>query len=112
MAKRHRMTSARRAALRKAQLASARKRRRKKIARGAKAVGVVAGGIAVSAISYHANNYARHPTKALKDYRSAKGYIQKKRGKVSTTPAIKKRRPIGYYPSSKAQTAAMRRRRR
>lgn len=115
MAGRRRRSPRQKAALRKAQLASARKRRRRSWSRNAKAVGSVVGGIATSAALYHVNSYARNPSKAIKDYKTAKSFIDRKRGKTpALTPGLKTkpRKKIGYYPSNKAQSAALRRRTR
>lgn len=88
-------TAAQRAALKKAQAASARKRRNRKIKRGAAQGARVAGAFAGAALSYHIGNYARHPMKARKDYKSAKAAIKKYRTRKAPvflgTPALPKR---------------------
>ena len=109
MAKRRR-SARQRQALRKAQLVSARNRSRKgKFLKGAKLVGQVAGGIAVSAAVYHANEYARHPDKAVKHAKMAHGFVTKKAPKPAARSRPAKR--IGYYPSARSQRASLRRRR-
>jgi hypothetical protein len=104
MAKRYRMTPARRAALRKAQKASARRRRKRAVLSGVKAVGSVVGTIAVGAAIHHANNYAKDPAKAVKHGKIAHGYVKSKFGKgLKVDPnapgvALKSnRKPLRYY---------------
>jgi hypothetical protein len=104
MAKRYRMTPARRAALARAQKISARKRRKASFVRGAKAVGSVAGTIAVGAAVHHANS-------ALRDF---SGYAEGRKKDVATVkklfghgpkvdpnaPGVKlksNRKPVRYY---------------
>lgn len=109
MAKRYRMTPARKAALRKAQKASARKRRKRAVLSGAKSFGRVAGTIAVGAAIYHAESYARNPDKAVKHYKMAHGYTKSKFGKGprvdpnSPGVALKSnRKPLRYYGNGRA----------
>lgn len=91
-ARRKAMTGAQRAALRKAQLASARKRRRRGRAKVIAKAGLgLAGSVAGSAALYHVNSYARNPSKAVKDYKAAKSYIQRRRKPL--TPALKSKTP-------------------
>ena len=106
-----RRSARQRAALRKAQLASARKRRRGKWSRRSKAALGVVGTIAGAAALHHANYYAQNPRKAVSDYKAAKGYIDRKRGK-NLTPALKSkpRKRISYVASNKSQMASIRRR--
>lgn len=106
-----RRSAKQRAALRKAQLASARKRRRGKWSRRGKAALGVVGTIAGAAALHHANYYAQNPRKAVQDYKSVKGFVDRKRGK-SITPALKSRprKRIGYVAGQKSQMATIRRR--
>lgn len=107
MARRYRMTPARRAALAKAQKASARKRRKRAVISGLKTVGSVAGTVAVGAAIHHANSYARNPRQAVKDYNDIKGFI-KGSGKAKVDPnapgvALRSnRKPLRYYGNGRA----------
>lgn len=105
MARRYRMTPARRAALKKAQAASARKRRKRAFIGGAKAVGSVAGSIAVGAAVFHANKIARDPIGSIKgykqDYATAKSFFTGS-SKASVDPnapgvSLRGSRPLRYY---------------
>lgn len=67
MAKRHRMTPRRRAALKKAQAASARKRRRGRFKSVARGVGTGAAFVGGTFAAYHVNRYIVRPDQAVKE---------------------------------------------
>jgi hypothetical protein len=105
MAKRYRMTPARRAALARAQKASARKRRKRAVIGGLKAVGSVAGTVAVGALVHHANNYARNPQLVPKHYKAVKGYLSKGPRVDPNAPGVALRsnhKPLRYYGRGRA----------
>jgi hypothetical protein len=105
MAKRYRMTPARRAALARAQKASARKRRKAAVLGGLKAVGSVAGTVALGAAIHHANNYARNPALVPKHYKAAKGYLTKGPKVDPNAPGValrSNRKPLRYYGRGRA----------
>lgn len=110
-----RRSARQRAALRKAQLASARKRRRGKWGKRSKAALGVVGTIAGAAALHHVNYYAQNPRKAISDYKSAKNYVDRKRGKApALTPGLKSRprKRISYVAGQKSQMASIKRRSR
>ena len=67
MARRHRMTPRRRAALKKAQAASARKRRRGRFKSVARGVGTGAAFVGGTFAAYHVNRYIVHPNQAVRE---------------------------------------------
>lgn len=111
MARKYRMTPARRAALRKAQAASARKRRKAAFKSGLRAAGSVAGTIAVSALVYHGTKLAKEPVSTVRgykqDYHTVKGLFNKT-SKVRVDPNAPgvrlagNRKPLRYYGRGRA----------
>lgn len=87
MAKRYRMTAARKAALRKAQLASARKRRRRT---AVKRVATVVGGVGVVFATRRLNKYGDNPRLIGRDYRDAKNAIKTGRSRFKNRKANKR----------------------
>jgi len=87
MAKKYRMTAARKAALRKAQLASARKRRRSS---RAKKVGAAVGAISLVFATKRLNKYADNPRLIGRDYRDMKSAVRNGRGRFKNRKANKR----------------------
>lgn len=71
MARRHRMTPKRRAALKKAQAASARKRRNGRVKKVARTVGTGAMFVGGTFAAYHMNRYIVRPDHFVKEVGSA-----------------------------------------
>lgn len=90
MAKRHKMTPRRRAALKRAQAASARKRRKGRVKSVLKGIGTTAGFVGATFATYHMNRYIVRPDQFARE--SAAGVrAVKKAGKAGFRKATGKK---------------------
>lgn len=103
MARRHRMTPRRRAALAKAQKASARKRRKRAIGNFAKGVGAVAVGVGGTFATYHMNRYIAYPNQGAREIGGAVRGVGRAGARVT---GLEKRARVNTIRRHRAQATA------
>ena len=103
MARRHRMTPRRRAALKKAQAASARKRRKRAFVGVAKGVGTVAVGVGATFATYHMNRYIAYPNQGAREIGGAIRGVGRTGARVT---GLEKRARVNTIRRHRAQATA------